>query len=75
MTPTNGWRLPVWSCCLKLPAGRLGLRMILQDGTVVHIRASGNAPELRLYVEAASDAEAYALMRRALGELRKTLAR
>ena len=28
-----------------------GLRMILKDGAVVHIRSSGNAPELRVYVE------------------------
>ncbi len=29
-----------------------GLRMTLQDGRIVHVRPSGNAPELRLYVEA-----------------------
>jgi len=28
-----------------------GLRFILDDGSVVHFRASGNAPELRCYVE------------------------
>ena len=31
-----------------------GLRMTLADGRIVHIRPSGNAPELRLYVEAAT---------------------
>lgn len=31
-----------------------GLRMTLQDGRVVHLRPSGNAPELRLYTEASS---------------------
>ena len=31
-----------------------GLRMTLQDGRIVHLRPSGNAPELRLYVEAGS---------------------
>ena len=31
-----------------------GLRMTLQDGRVVHLRPSGNAPELRFYVEADS---------------------
>lgn len=29
-----------------------GLRITLQDGRIVHLRPSGNAPELRLYVEA-----------------------
>ncbi len=29
-----------------------GLRMTLNDGRIVHLRPSGNAPELRLYVEA-----------------------
>lgn len=31
-----------------------GLRMTLIDGRIVHLRPSGNAPELRLYVEADS---------------------
>lgn len=31
-----------------------GLRMTLNDGRIVHLRPSGNAPELRLYVEADS---------------------
>lgn len=31
-----------------------GLRMTLKDGRIVHLRPSGNAPELRLYVEADS---------------------
>ena len=31
-----------------------GIRTRLQDGTVIHYRASGNAPELRCYVEAGS---------------------
>ena len=31
-----------------------GLRMTLADGRIVHLRPSGNAPELRLYVEADS---------------------
>ncbi|MUJ26405.1 phosphomannomutase [Aliivibrio fischeri] len=29
-----------------------GLRLILSDGCIVHLRASGNAPELRCYAEA-----------------------
>ena len=31
-----------------------GLRMTLTDGRIVHLRPSGNAPELRLYIEAES---------------------
>ncbi len=29
-----------------------GLRMFLEDGRIIHLRASGNAPELRCYAEA-----------------------
>lgn len=50
-----------------------GLRMVMQDATVVHIRPSGNAPELRLYVEARDPAAAEALMRPALTCLRAAL--
>lgn len=28
-----------------------GMRLILEDGSIVHLRPSGNAPELRIYVE------------------------
>jgi phosphomannomutase len=35
-----------------------GLRMTLEDGRIVHLRQSGNAPELRIYVEANSRLEA-----------------
>ena len=31
-----------------------GLRMTLADGRIVHLRPSGNAPELRCYAEADS---------------------
>ncbi|MEF2552723.1 phosphomannomutase [Aurantimonas sp. A2-1-M11] len=39
-----------------------GVRVILSDGPVVHFRASGNAPELRCYVEAGSEAKAAELL-------------
>lgn len=42
--------------------GRDGLRMTLGDGATVHLRASGNAPELRVYVEATTQAQAEALL-------------
>lgn len=39
-----------------------GLRFILSSGEVVHFRPSGNAPELRCYVEAGSPERAEALL-------------
>lgn len=41
---------------------RDGLRLTLGDGNTVHFRASGNAPELRVYVEAPDQATATALL-------------
>lgn len=38
-----------------------GLRLTLNDGRILHLRPSGNAPELRFYVEADTVAEAQAL--------------
>jgi len=49
-----------------------GLRVTLQSGDIVHLRPSGNAPELRCYVEAGSSRAADALLdqcMRALSEL------
>lgn len=48
-----------------------GLRITLTDGRVVHIRPSGNAPELRIYVEAEAPqaaADLLAAARRAVAE-------
>lgn len=42
--------------------GRDGLRLTLGDGATAHLRASGNAPELRVYVEAATPQAAEALL-------------
>lgn len=39
-----------------------GLRLTLGDGTVLHLRPSGNAPEFRVYAEAASPGAAEALL-------------
>ncbi|MBN9889839.1 phosphomannomutase [Salipiger abyssi] len=50
-----------------------GVRMSLADGRTVHIRPSGNAPELRLYVEAIDRAGAEALMDRGLTLLREAV--
>ena len=43
-----------------------GLRLTLSDNTVVHLRPSGNAPELRCYAEASSEAAANALIDKVL---------
>ncbi|WP_134497442.1 phosphomannomutase [Microvirga pakistanensis] len=41
---------------------RDGLRITANNGEVVHFRASGNAPELRVYVEASSSSRAESLL-------------
>lgn len=50
-----------------------GLRMTLTDGRIVHLRPSGNAPELRLYVEADSIMAADATLATGLLALRAAL--
>ena len=39
-----------------------GLRMTLSDNDVIHLRPSGNAPELRCYAESTSDEKAKQLV-------------
>lgn len=51
-----------------------GLRITLVDGRIVHLRPSGNAPELRLYVEADSIDAASATLATGLAALRTALA-
>jgi phosphomannomutase len=55
------------------PLGRIaavsdvdGLRVTLQEGGIIHLRPSGNAPEMRCYVEAASLEKAAGLLTRGL---------
>lgn len=50
-----------------------GLRLTLASGRVLHLRPSGNAPELRLYIEAESQPQAAAMLARGLGLLRALL--
>jgi phosphomannomutase len=52
-----------------------GVRLTGTDGSVLHFRASGNAPELRCYVEAASQEKAEALLREGLARARECLKR
>ncbi|MEI5639552.1 MULTISPECIES: phosphomannomutase [unclassified Pseudoalteromonas] len=39
-----------------------GLRIVLKSGDVVHLRPSGNAPELRCYAESSSDEKAKSIV-------------
>lgn len=48
-----------------------GLRVTLTDGRIIHFRPSGNAPEMRCYVEAADEAAAQTLLAQGLGLIRK----
>ncbi|WP_414039576.1 phosphomannomutase [Acidithiobacillus sp. M4-SHS-6] len=43
-----------------------GLRVTLENGSIIHLRPSGNAPELRCYTEADSSEEAERMLRAAL---------
>ncbi|WP_077342095.1 phosphomannomutase [Pseudocolwellia agarivorans] len=46
-----------------------GLRMTLSDNDVIHLRPSGNAPELRCYAESTSDEKAKQLVVQVLGKV------
>lgn len=48
-----------------------GVRATLADGGIVHLRLSGNAPELRCYAEASSPEEAEALCKACLGNVQR----
>ena len=51
-----------------------GLRLTLASGRILHMRPSGNAPEFRLYVEAASPEQADHLLQQGFAFLRQALA-
>ncbi|SEG33665.1 phosphomannomutase [Vibrio hangzhouensis] len=46
-----------------------GLRLLLSDGSIIHLRPSGNAPELRCYAEASSSDKAKQLVDTAIVSL------
>jgi phosphomannomutase len=48
-----------------------GLRVTFDGGDIIHLRPSGNAPELRCYTEAASTERAVSLNAQALGRVRE----
>ncbi len=47
-----------------------GLRVTLEDGRIIHFRPSGNAPEMRCYVEAPTENDAKNLLEQGLGLIR-----
>lgn len=50
-----------------------GAKFLLADGNSLHLRLSGNAPELRVYVESSSDDMAQILLQDAMAEARAAL--
>lgn len=52
-----------------------GVRVVLASGATMHFRASGNAPELRCYVEAESEEKAQELLRWGLAQAETRLDR
>ncbi|NNF23331.1 MAG: phosphomannomutase [Rhodobacteraceae bacterium] len=50
-----------------------GTRLTFSDGTSLHVRPSGNAPELRIYVETDNPDRADAVLRAAVTELVKAI--
>lgn len=50
-----------------------GVRMTFEDGRVLHLRRSGNAPELRAYAEAEEADTAAALAAAGLGQARRAI--
>ncbi|RYE81170.1 MAG: phosphomannomutase, partial [Oxalobacteraceae bacterium] len=51
-----------------------GLRVAFANGDIVHLRPSGNAPELRCYAEASSQEAAEVLCRACLARIAETAA-
>lgn len=51
-----------------------GLRLTLDNGRIIHLRSSGNSPELRIYTEAESAVEAQSLLNKGCNFLRIHLA-
>lgn len=47
-----------------------GLRITLDNNDIVHLRPSGNAPELRCYAEADSQDEAYKIVETVLTNIK-----
>jgi phosphomannomutase len=50
-----------------------GLRITLADDSIIHLRPSGNAPELRCYTEASSPQQAQQLLSASLIQIKTIL--
>ncbi|MEQ2025044.1 phosphomannomutase [Xenorhabdus szentirmaii] len=50
-----------------------GLRMTLSNGNIIHLRSSGNAPELRCYTEADSAETARSLVEQTLNKIKSLI--
>lgn len=50
-----------------------GFRVTFENGDIVHLRPSGNAPEFRSYAESSSQADAQTLLSLYLNKLQNTL--
>lgn len=50
-----------------------GVRFEIEDGSIIHFRASGNAPELRVYVETGDAAGATQLLKNVMTKLKQSL--
>ena len=48
-----------------------GLRVTFESGEILHLRASGNAPELRCYAEADTEARAREITARAVERMQR----
>ena len=51
-----------------------GLRVTFENGDIVHLRPSGNAPEMRVYSEAKTEALAHEVIARAIERIRQSSA-
>jgi phosphomannomutase len=51
-----------------------GLRAVMSNGDILHIRPSGNAPELRIYAESHCSENAHSIVKYALAEIAPFLA-
>ncbi|MCD1265032.1 phosphomannomutase [Shinella sumterensis] len=70
---SGGEALAAFLAPIGVPAGVSdidGLRVTLADAKIIHLRPSGNAPEMRCYVEARDDAAAARLLEAGLARIR-----
>ncbi len=70
---SGGEALAAFLAPIGVPAGVSdidGLRVTLADASIIHLRPSGNAPEMRCYVEARDDAAAARLLEAGLARIR-----